>query len=360
MNDESKSSHRFLTLRAAFGLLTAYCVLFALSGFMLHELSPPGRILLVIMIAAIPPAAICALRWHWKEKVVLSLNLFFVAMIFVLPIIQATREPDTRSPLCNNYLMQTVLALHGYHEVHGQLPPAYIADEDGTPIHSWRVLVLPYMEIGGLLGSSKFSYDFSKPWDAPENLAFRNSFTPGPYAACPYCGANHKPDETMVVAVTGEGTAWPGTTSISFDDVTDGTDSTICLVSIANSGIAWTEPRDLQVGSFRIADVAKSSNQVSGDHGAGIYVARLDGGIEFLNATIEMDELQALCTINAGDVAGDEHFGQATEGSRFNEAAIPGIIMAMVVLFAVMLFSEELSQISHKHGTKISGTSPGP
>src|SRR4051794_6845264 len=47
---------------------------------------------------------------------------------------------------CSNHLKQIGLALQNYHDDYGTLPPAYIADSTGKPIHSWRVLLLPYIE----------------------------------------------------------------------------------------------------------------------------------------------------------------------------------------------------------------------
>ena len=40
--------------------------------------------------------------------------------------------------------------MQSYHQKHGCFPPAYIADENGKPKHSWRVLILPFMGYGQL------------------------------------------------------------------------------------------------------------------------------------------------------------------------------------------------------------------
>ncbi len=350
MNDRKQTPSRFLTLRGAFGYLTTYCVLFALAASLFREWSWLNRGLLVVNLVVIPPGAI-SLRKLRPFAFVISLALLGGALLLALPMSQPPQPPRGGGswPSCNNNLKQVALALHGYHEVHGQLPPAYIADEDGKPIHSWRALLFPYMELGGVLGSSELSYDFSKPWDAPENLEFLNRVDVSTYAPCHYCGANHNAGETMIVAVTGEGTAWPGPNSTTFDDVTDGMDSTICLVSIANSGIAWTEPRDLEAGSFTIADVATSSSQVSGDHGAGVYVARIDGSVGFLKETIDVSELHALCTIDAGDIVTREHFGQATKGvysnhSHYDDEVTAGLLLAIMVLAAVIIIGRSKRQ----------------
>ena len=56
-------------------------------------------------------------------------------------------------------------ALQAYHQANGCFPPAYIADKNGKPMHSWRVLILPYLDYDDLYKA----YDFSEPWDGPKN-----------------------------------------------------------------------------------------------------------------------------------------------------------------------------------------------
>ena len=52
-----------------------------------------------------------------------------------------------------------------YHLTGIHVPPAYFADESGKPLHSWRVLILPFLDEGALYKQ----YDFSEPWDGPNN-----------------------------------------------------------------------------------------------------------------------------------------------------------------------------------------------
>jgi hypothetical protein len=59
------------------------------------------------------------------------------------------------------------LALHNYHDKHGRLPPAVVYGEDGKPLHSWRVLLLPFIAQGELYREFKLD----EPWDSPHNLA---------------------------------------------------------------------------------------------------------------------------------------------------------------------------------------------
>ena len=62
------------------------------------------------------------------------------------------RVRTTRGPLQNN-LKQQILAVHAYHDTHGIIPPVYNGSKDpfagfllGITSHSWRSVVLPYME----------------------------------------------------------------------------------------------------------------------------------------------------------------------------------------------------------------------
>src|SRR5207244_4506816 len=72
-----------------------------------------------------------------------------VAAMCLLPSTRMPREASRRS-VCVNNLKQIGLALQNYHDDFGCFPPAYIADENGRPMHSWRVLILPYIEQVGL------------------------------------------------------------------------------------------------------------------------------------------------------------------------------------------------------------------
>ena len=101
--------------------------------------------------------------------VVVGILAILVAML--LPTVRISREAARRSQ-CNNNLKQIALALQNYADVNGALPPAYTTDADGRPLHSWRTLILPYLEEKQLYES----IDLTKPWSDPANAAaFKSS-----------------------------------------------------------------------------------------------------------------------------------------------------------------------------------------
>jgi hypothetical protein len=146
--------------------------------------------------------------------------------------------------------------------MHGSFPPAYVADKNGKPMHSWRVLILPYLDHGALYKL----YNFSEPWDGPNNkklLALR----PNIYA-CPSdasaTGAGSV--QTSYVAPMGPNAAWSGAKPRTTADFTAGMSNSVMLVEAANSGIAWTEPRDLSLESLAASGSNSSALTPSSYH----------------------------------------------------------------------------------------------
>ena len=139
---------------------------------------------------------------------------------------------------CRSNLHQIALALLNYENANRSFPPAYVAGPDGKPWHSWRVLVLPFMELTSLYKS----FDFNEPWDSPKNRQFADKM-PSDYRcpSAPY--SDGKPRTANYVALTGPGTAWPGAKPTRLSDITDDPSKTILLVEIADSDIPWMEPR---------------------------------------------------------------------------------------------------------------------
>src|SRR6516165_2689000 len=83
----------------------------------------------------------------------------------VVPSSFDSRGRPAKRGQCKNNLMNIGLALHNYHDQFGSFPPACVADENGRPMHSWRVLILPFLDQTPLYNQ----YRFDEPWDGPNN-----------------------------------------------------------------------------------------------------------------------------------------------------------------------------------------------
>lgn len=169
----------------------------------------------------------------------------FVVLSAVVYVVLCALAPGCVDPnwvwkrsLCCEHVKRIVLALHHYHDEYGTFPPAYVADENGRAMHSWRVLILPFMEQQGLYDQ----YDFSEPWNGPNNRKLLSAL-PDEFRCPEQRGRNTS--ETNYVAVIGPRTAWTGTEPMEIADFVDDPENIIMLVEVVDSGIAWTAPQDL-------------------------------------------------------------------------------------------------------------------
>lgn len=165
------------------------------------------------------------------------------------------------------------------------MPPAFIADESGRPMHSWRVLLLPYLDAGKLYAQ----YDFSEPWDGPSNRRLLNQ-RPRIYALH---DRNREPGSlTNYLVVIGPDTMWPG--SEPTDEPFGG--RKILIVENVGADVHWTEPRDLNLDTMNFDLAASNSDGVSSSY-LPAAVALSDGTIRRLHPDkISPEELRDLLT----------------------------------------------------------------
>ncbi len=252
----------------------------------------------------VPPAT----RSGKPALLVVLLVLFAVVLgcgglltALLLPAVQLAREAARRAN-CMNNLKQIGLAMHNYHDEHGCFPPAYVPDQDGKPMHSWRVLLLPYLEREDLYQQ----YNFDEPWNSPQNLALSNRM-PEIYR-CASDGQSAA-SQTSYAMIVGPNTISDGPTPTELSDITDGTSNTIMLVEAAGSGINWLEPRDLEADriSYLVNDPVDPG--ISSDHPMGVNVLFCDGMVTFLDAAMDAEEVKAMCTVSGGEDPGMDSLG---------------------------------------------------
>lgn len=179
-----------------------------------------------------------------QRRAGLAVGLTILVFIMCLALYAGVLSPNLARGRYAYQMRVIGHALQTYHEWYGCFPPAYIADENGRPMHSWRVLILPFLEEPGLYNS----YDFSEPWDGPSNrrLALTRP-TPDIYCCTTDAENNRAAGLTTFVAIVGDNTMWPGTEGRSLGDVTDGAENTLLFVEAPDAAVPWTQPRDLTV-----------------------------------------------------------------------------------------------------------------
>lgn len=229
--------------------------------------------------------------------VVIAIIALLVA--FFLPATRTAREAARRMQ-CSNNLKHIGLALHNYQEVYGTLPPAYLPDAEGRPMHSWRVLILPYLEQKSLYEK----YRFDEPWNGPNNRQLMNQIPAVfrcPSVARERVGSRAKEEDhavlTHYVVIADDKTPFQLSHAMATNEIDDGAENTLLVVELASECVPWMAPRDIDVAGFARVLSNKSQKQ----HTGGLNAAMADGSVRFINDATPPETLQALATATGGE-----------------------------------------------------------
>jgi hypothetical protein len=146
-----------------------------------------------------------------------------------------------------NALKQIALALHNFESAHRTFPSAYSLDNDGKPLLSWRVHILPFLDEMQLY--EQFKLD--EPWDSEHNIKLVSKL-PKCYQ---FSDGAAKSGKTTAMANGGStGVIIPpsknisgrrAATGIGFGMITDGSSNTILLLEAPDElAVEWTKPTD--------------------------------------------------------------------------------------------------------------------
>ncbi len=122
-----------------------------------------------------------------------------------------------------NHLKQLVLAMHNYHDVYKQFPPAAIRDAQGRPLLSWRVALLPFLEENQLY----HQFHLDEPWDSPHNKPLLAKM---PQVFSPRSATLRAEGKTTLLVPVGKQTIFGPPEGVAIREITDGTVNTILIV----------------------------------------------------------------------------------------------------------------------------------
>jgi type II secretory pathway pseudopilin PulG len=238
-----------------------------------------------------------------------------IMLAMAVPVIRAAQRAAVRTT-CMNNLKQMALALHNYHDDYKKFPWAITYAKDGTPMHSWRVRVLPYILSSALYAA----YDFDEPWNGPKNsllgdevpdtwlegdgtvrrnpngTLYKAVYFP-PVYRCPSAPRSQNQMCTNYVMLIDDRAGKPngppnrpGSAPPSFDDK-----SAVIIIEIADSDIHWMEPRDVLLSELSMKINDRSKRSLSSYHG-GACVAHADGTVELLDDATTEERVRELLT----------------------------------------------------------------
>jgi hypothetical protein len=182
------------------------------------------------------------------------------------------------------------LCMLGHEQANGAFPPAYRADDNGKPLLSWRVLILPYLQKNDLY--KQFHLD--EPWDSEHNKKLIDKM-PAAYQS-PGSKLSGQ-GKSNYLTVRGEGTMFPGKDGISVRDIRDGASNTIMTVEVSDEkAVIWTKPDDFEY------DEKNPMKGLVGIWEGGFICGLADGEVRFMSSSVSPKMLIALFTRNGGEM----------------------------------------------------------
>lgn len=187
-------------------------------------------------------------------------------------------------------IRQVAMAFLKYEEKNGSLPPPYSVNAKGEPLHSWRVLILPYMEQRNLHSL----FNMEQPWDSAQNLAAAKNLPIQYSTGEPKIvdGVLH----TRILAMVSDDSAIRSKTT-KFQQITDGSVTSISVAMCSeDQAVPWTKPDDLK-GTPK--ELSKKLLEANPD---GFWVATCDSGVHFVPPKANAEKLAWALQINDGNI----------------------------------------------------------
>jgi prepilin-type N-terminal cleavage/methylation domain-containing protein/prepilin-type processing-associated H-X9-DG protein len=210
------------------------------------------------------------------------ITIIGVLIALLLPAVQSAREAARRAQ-CTNNLKQIGLALHRYHDVWQDLPPAYLTRRaNGLELGAgwaWGTLILPYLEQRPLYDAANFDLGFGEVAALPDHFGLFENGTVRRVSVsmflCPSAGGGEGPIDlgggshaaispgqyiasagwidSSQAPTQGTGVLYPNS-RVAIADVRDGTSATLMIGERSRNlaDVAWpgsfgsrTEPAPL-------------------------------------------------------------------------------------------------------------------
>ncbi|MGB0595165.1 MAG: DUF1559 domain-containing protein [Rubripirellula sp.] len=190
-------------------------------------------------------------------------------------------------------------ALNAYAADQGSYPPPFTTDENGRAMHSWRVLILPYLGLDDLYNN----FDLSVAWDDPNNM--QNAYQ------IPAVYKHPKLDsfsESAYFLIAGAATLFPATGPLGPDSIADDPSQTILVIEAkptVASGM-WTEPMDLEFSGMSGRLGSNSVREAGGLFDDGTAIVTVDERGHFLPNSIEPNVFRSLVTPRGGERLPDD------------------------------------------------------
>lgn len=247
--------------------------------------------------------------------VVIAIIAMLVSLL--LPAVQAARGAARRTQ-CQNNQRQIGMGLQSYHSTHNEFPAGAIEWRTGSNSQkrqlAWSAFLLPFIEEQSVYDSLNLETAF----DSPENAAGaatmlsiyicpssrRGARIVDGRGPCDYGGIygerivspNRPPKGTMLYDI-----------AISMEHIKDGISNTLIVAEDSEFDDGqWINGRNVFDQAFAINAAPSFENDIRSEHPGGAYGVRADGSVHFMDESMDLEVLAALCT-RAGNEVANQH-----------------------------------------------------
>ncbi len=208
----------------------------------------------------------------------------------------------------NDRMREIMRALHEFHNSYNALPARCNQDQNGKPLLSWRVHILPFLGQQDLYDQ----FHLDEPWDSEYNI--------GLVEKIPVCFSNAllnlPPGHTVYLGTDGKDSVWQAPSNdavppmgMKLEDISDGPSFTAALVFVpAEQAVIWSKPADFDFDALGFSKKLKTRRGV-------LSAATAAGRVFALGDDIA--EHQWHLFIGTADGAG------ADSASDFNDSQMP-------------------------------------
>jgi hypothetical protein len=236
-----------------------------------------------------------------------------VLVALLLPAVQQAREAARRTQSKNN-MKQIGLAMHNYHDTFSTFPEGTVPSDDLEVDQrlSWMYKILPYLDQASLYNLMN---GLEKEGYASPNLetyvqmsipAYQNPA----YGAAPgvthYVGIGGKTEEGPTANLPSDVAGIFGyNRGTKIQDIIDGTSNTMMVAEAQGYNGAWAQGGSATIRSFTQQPYINGPDGIGGPYRGGCHILMADGAVRFVSENIDPGVVEALSTIQGGEVLGE-------------------------------------------------------
>lgn len=195
-----------------------------------------------------------------------------------------------------NNMRQCIIAMHNYHNDFAKMPEAATL-KNGKPMHSWRVMMLPYLEHDNIYKQVRLD----EPWDSESNKKLFESIPmPKVYAHPTKTDSDNKTTFYKVFVSKSDinpraGFSLGKPITLGQMSVQDGTSNTMAMIE-AGPPVLWYKPEDIEFDPK-----AQLPNLVSPWKDKKVNIGFFDGSIRTGWLGTDEETWKGFITINGGE-----------------------------------------------------------